>query len=95
MGRRARQRTASIADLAVTLLGLGGFLSFLAAARMSNANAPPFDLFAMLWFFSFGGIKLSLPWLLTRWRAANRNANSSKVRLNLPLREGRPNGEAG
>lgn len=84
MGRRAHQRTASIADFAVTVLGLAGFLGFLAAARISDANAPPFDLLALAWFFSFGTIKLSLPWLLTRWRAANRNENSSKVRLNSP-----------
>ena len=87
MGRRAQQRTASIADLAVTVLGLAGFLGFLAAARMSDTNAPPFDLFALAWFFSFGAIKLSLPWLLTRWRTASRNENSSKVRLDTPVQD--------
>ncbi len=53
-----------MADSAVTMLGVVGFLGLLAAARLSDANAPPFDVFALVWFFIFGAIKLFLPWLL-------------------------------
>jgi hypothetical protein len=66
MGRRSRMRTASTAELAVTVLGVAGLLGFLMAGRMDDANASPFDIFAFVWFFTFAGIKLSLPWLLKR-----------------------------
>jgi hypothetical protein len=59
-------RAASGADLAVTVLGVAGLLGFLMAGRMDDANASPYDIFAFVWFFTFGGIKLSLPWLLKR-----------------------------
>jgi hypothetical protein len=72
MGRRARARTAAMADLAVTVLGIAGFLGFLLTGRMDDANASPFDVFAFVWFFTFGGIKLCLPWLLSRRDAAKR-----------------------
>jgi hypothetical protein len=74
MGRRARARPAAMADLAVTVLGVAGFLGFLLAARMDDAIASPFDVFAFVWFFTFGGIKLCLPWLLSK-RAATRRAS--------------------
>jgi hypothetical protein len=66
MGRRSRMRAASMAELAVTVLGVAGLLGFLMAGRMDDANASPFDIFAFVWFFTFAGIKLSLPWLLKR-----------------------------
>jgi hypothetical protein len=66
MGRRSRMRAAVGADLAVTVLGVAGLLGFLMAGRMDDVNASPFDIFAFVWFFTFGGIKLSLPWLLKR-----------------------------
>jgi hypothetical protein len=66
MGRRSRLRAASIAELAVTVLGVAGLLGFLMAGRMDDANASPFDIMAFVWFFTFAGIKLSLPWLLKR-----------------------------
>jgi hypothetical protein len=72
MGRRARARTAATADLAVTVLGAAGFLGFLLAARMNDANASPFDAVAFTWFFTFGVIKLCLPWLLSKRAAAKR-----------------------
>jgi hypothetical protein len=34
------------ADLAVTVMGVGGFLGFLVAARMDDANTSPFDVMA-------------------------------------------------
>lgn len=67
MRRRSRQRAAAPADLAVTVLGVAGLLGFLMAGRMDGGpDASPFDIFAFVWFFTFGGIKLSLPWLLKR-----------------------------
>jgi hypothetical protein len=63
MGCKSKMR---LADPAVTALGVVGFLGFLIAGRMDDANASPFDIFAFVWFFTFGGIKLSLPWLLKR-----------------------------
>jgi len=74
MGRRSRVRTASMAELAVTVLGVAGLLGFLMAGRMDDANASPFDIFAFVWFFTFVGIKLSLPWLLKR-AAARRSVS--------------------
>lgn len=49
-------------DVAVTLLGVVGFLGFLAAARMSGPDASLFDVLAFGWFFFFGAIKLCKPW---------------------------------
>jgi hypothetical protein len=84
MGRRERARTASIADLAVTALGIAGFLGFLLAARMDNdRNASPFDIFAFVWFFTFGGIKIYLPRLLSRPVAAKRGSGRSAVGTDL------------
>jgi hypothetical protein len=79
MGRRS-ECAASGADLAVTVLGVAGLLGFLMAGRMDDANASPFDIFAFVWFFTFGGIKLSLPWLLKR-AAARRSVPTANLRL--------------
>jgi hypothetical protein len=73
MGRRAKVQQALAADVAVTILGIAGFLGFLLVARMDDANASPFDVLAFAWFFTFGAIKLCLPWLL-RKRAAVRSS---------------------
>jgi hypothetical protein len=73
-------RAASGADLAVTVLGVAGLLGFLMAGRMDDANASPYDIFAVVWFFTFGGIKLSLPWLLKR-AAARRSLPTGNPRL--------------
>jgi len=62
MGRRTRELTETMANLAVTVLGVAGFLGFLVAARMDDANSSPFDVFAFAWFFIFGAIKACLPW---------------------------------
>jgi hypothetical protein len=86
MGRRARDRMAAMADLAVTVLGVAGFLGFLLAARMDDANASPFDVFAFAWFFIFGAIKACLPWLLSK-RSASRRA-SADWRVGAPLKDG-------
>jgi hypothetical protein len=51
-------------DLAVTLLGVVGFLGFLAAARMNDGF--PFDVVAMVWFAAFGAVKVGLPLLLEK-----------------------------
>jgi hypothetical protein len=74
MGRRSRMRAASMAELAVMVLGVVGLLGFLMAGRMDDANASPFDIFAFVWFFTFAGIKLSLPWPLKR-AAARRSVS--------------------
>jgi hypothetical protein len=55
---------AETIDLAVTLLGIVGFLGFLAAARMNDSF--PFDVVAMVWFATFGAIKVGLPLLLEK-----------------------------
>jgi predicted MFS family arabinose efflux permease len=68
-----------MADLAVTVLGVAGFLGFLLAGRMDDANASPFDVFAFVWFFTFGGIKCCLPWLLSKRAAAKRDSGSRAV----------------
>jgi len=83
MGRRTRERTSAMADLAVTVLGVAGFLGFLLAARMDDANASPFDVFAFAWFFIFGGIKACLPWLLLR-RSASRHYRDTSTFPKLP-----------
>lgn len=80
MGRKARVRTAAMADFAVTVLGVAGFIGFLLAGRMDDANASPFDVFAFVWFFTFGGIKFCLPWLLSR-RAAGKRDSSGRWAL--------------
>jgi predicted MFS family arabinose efflux permease len=74
MGRRTRERTEAMANLAVTVLGVAGFLGFLVAARMDDANSSPFDVLAFAWFFIFGAIKACLPWLLSK-RSASRRAS--------------------
>jgi hypothetical protein len=84
MGRGARARTAATADLAVTVLGVAGFLGFLLAARMDDANASPFDVMAFVWFFTFGAIKVFLPWLLSK-RSASRRAQGRCARSTLTL----------
>jgi predicted MFS family arabinose efflux permease len=71
MGYRARMRKTVAADLAVTVLGVAGFLGFLLAGRMDNAHASPFDAFGFVWFFAFALIKLCLPWLLSKRRATH------------------------
>jgi hypothetical protein len=72
MGRRAKSRTALNADLVVTVLGVAGFLGFLCAARMDDADASPHDVFAFAWFFAFCAIKACLPWFLSKRVAARR-----------------------
>jgi hypothetical protein len=74
MGRRTRSRTALNADLVVTVLGVAGFLGFLWVARMDDANASPYDVFAFAWFFTFCAIKACLPWLLSMRVAARRGS---------------------
>jgi hypothetical protein len=62
----------------VTVLGVAGLLGFLMAGRMDDPNASPIDIFAFVWFFTFGGIKLSLPWLLKQ-PAAGRSAPTADL----------------
>jgi hypothetical protein len=57
-------RRVETIDLAVTLLGVVGFLGFLAAARLNDGF--PFDVAAMVWFATFGAIKVGLPLLLEK-----------------------------
>jgi hypothetical protein len=83
MGRRSRIWTASTAELVVTVLGVAGLLGFLMAGRMDDANASPFDIFGFVWFFTFGGIKLSLPLLLRR-AAARRSVTTADLRPSAP-----------
>jgi hypothetical protein len=64
MGRRTKMHKAETIDLAVTLLGIVGFLGFLAAARMNDSF--PFDVVVMVWFATFGAIKVGLPLLLEK-----------------------------
>jgi hypothetical protein len=71
MGKRARSGTALFMDSVVTVLGVAGFLGFLAAARMDDANASPFDAMAYAWFFGFLVLKMCLPWFRSR-RAPSR-----------------------
>jgi predicted MFS family arabinose efflux permease len=77
-------RTASTADLAVTVLGVMGLLGFLLAGRMDDANASPFDILAFVWFFTFGVIKLSLPWLLLKRAAARRPRSYAARHIRSP-----------
>ena len=72
MGRRARKQFALDAELAVTVLGVAGFLGFLVAARMDNASSSPFDYMAYAWLFAFGAIKFCLPLMLSKRAAAKR-----------------------
>jgi len=53
-----------------------GFLGYLMVGRMDNANGLPFDVFAFVRFFTLGGIKLCLPWLLS-----NRSRGKRKARI--------------
>jgi xanthine/uracil permease len=68
-----------MADFAVTVLGVVGFLGFLLAGRMDDANVSPFDVFAFVWFFTFGGIKFCLPSLLSRRAAGKRDSGPRAV----------------
>ena len=79
MKRRARKRLASNSDLAVTVLGIVGFLGFLVVARMESANSSPYDYMAYAWFFAFGAIKFCLPWILNSGAVANQ-----RIRRNVP-----------
>jgi hypothetical protein len=75
MGRRTKTRQPETIDVGVTLLGIVGFLGFLAAARMNEADGAPFDTLALVWFAVFGAIKIGLPRLLAnRDRSARRRA---------------------
>ena len=75
MGRRTKTRQPETIDVGVTLLGIVGFLGFLAAARMNEADGAPFDTLALVWFAVFGAIKIDLPRLLAnRDRSARRRA---------------------
>jgi hypothetical protein len=85
MGRSSRIWTASTAELVVTILGVAGLLGFLMVGRMDDANASPFDIFGFVWFFTFGGIKLSLPWLLGR-AAARRSVATADLRPSAPCK---------
>lgn len=66
MGQRARSRAALVADLAVTVIGVMGFLGFLAAARLDDAHASMLDVMAFIWFAILGTVKLCLPRMLFR-----------------------------
>jgi hypothetical protein len=58
MGRRSRVHKIEAAHLAVTFLGVVGFLALLAAARASDNSS--FEIAAIVWFAVFGVIKVSL-----------------------------------
>ncbi len=66
MKRKTTLRRTETADLCVTLLGVVGFLGFLAAARMNAVDSSPFDVIALVWFAAFGAIKICLPRLLAK-----------------------------
>ena len=79
MRRRASERASRNTNLAVTVLGVAGFLGFLLVARMDDAKASPFDVIAFVWFFAFGAVKVCLPWLLARRAAAKRSHERSEL----------------
>jgi hypothetical protein len=81
MGKRARSRSAIAADLAVTVMGVGGFLGFLVAARMDDANASPFDGMAYAWLFGFLMLKLCLPWFRSKRIASKRRRTADPAPL--------------
>jgi hypothetical protein len=85
MGKRARSRSAMAADLAVTEMGVGGFLGFLVAARMDDANTSPFDIMAYAWFFGFLVLKLCLPWFGSKRIASKRKRSSDSASLGNAL----------
>jgi hypothetical protein len=81
MGKRARSRSAMAADLAVTIMGVGGFLGFLVTARMDDANASPFDVMGYAWFFGFLVLKLCLPWFRSKRIASKRKRSDNRASL--------------
>jgi len=81
MGKRARSRSAMAADLAVTVMGVGGFLGFLVTARMDDANASPFDVMGYAWFFGFLVLKLCLPWFRSKRTASKRMRSDNRASL--------------
>ena len=81
MRRKARNRRAAAANLLVTVLGIAGFLGFLAIARMDDPNASPFDYLAFGWLFAFAAIKASLPRLLSKRSAVSRPAQTANSLL--------------
>jgi predicted MFS family arabinose efflux permease len=83
MGKRSR--SAMAADLAVTVMGVGGFLGFLVAARMDDANTSPFDVMAYAWFFGFLVLKLCLPWFRSKRIASKRKRSSDSAPLGNAL----------
>jgi hypothetical protein len=60
-------------DFAVTLSGVAGVLGFIVAARVDDANALTYDVFAFVWLFIFGGLKLCLPRLSSERTLARRH----------------------
>jgi hypothetical protein len=74
-------RTALAADLAVTVAGVVGFLGFLFAARMDDTGAWPFDVLAIAWPFTFGALKLGLPWLLSKRALVKRRMPARSARI--------------
>jgi hypothetical protein len=80
MGKRARSRSAMAADLAVTVMGVGGFLGFLVTARMDDANASPFDVMGYAWFFGFRA-ELCLPWFRSKRIASKRMRSDNRASL--------------
>ena len=65
-------------DLAVTVLGLAGFLGFLAAARLNDSF--PFDVAALVWFAGFGAVKAGLPLLLQKREDAEHRRAERRTR---------------
>jgi hypothetical protein len=51
------------ADLTITVLGVVGMLGYFLAGRLDDLHSSPFDVFALVWFFTFAVIKASLPLL--------------------------------
>jgi hypothetical protein len=52
--------------LLVTVIGAGGFLGWLLAARDFPDLATPFRCLAMVWFFAFGAARVSMDFNLPR-----------------------------
>jgi hypothetical protein len=52
------------AELTITVLGVVGMLGYFLAGRLDDLHSSPFDVFALVWFLTFGVIKASLPLLI-------------------------------
>jgi hypothetical protein len=67
-------------DFGVTLIGVGGSLGFLAAARLSPSDESQLGTISVLWLVGFACLKFVLPSVLSKRTKPRRQKLRSAVR---------------